>query len=74
MAQGYNRLRGKIVEVFGTQGAFADALGTTEQTITNKLAGKTQFSQNDIIAWCNALGIVTDDVGGYFFAQKLSNG
>lgn len=73
MAKGYNRLRGKIVEVFGTQAAFAGALGTTEQTITNKLAGKTQFSQNDIITWCNALGIVTDDVGGYFFAQKLSN-
>ena len=73
MAQEYSKLKGRIVEIYGTQAAFAKALGSTEVTVTNKLAGKSQFSQSDIVQWCNTLGIAADDVGVYFFAQKLSN-
>lgn len=73
MAKEYSKLRGRIVEMFGTQSEFAGKIGASEQTITNKLAGKSQFSQDDIILWCNVLGIAAGDVGDYFFAQKLSN-
>lgn len=68
----YNRLRGRIIEKYGSQGGFAKALNTTEQTITGKLTGKTQFSQSDIIRWCDALDITAASVGRYFFAGKLS--
>lgn len=68
----YNRLRGRIIEKYGSQGGFAKALNTTEQTITGKLTGKTQFSQKDIIRWCDALDISAGSVGRYFFADKLS--
>lgn len=69
---GYRRLRGRIIEKYGTQGAFAKVLGITDQTVTSKLAGRIQFSQDDIVTWCNLLGITVDDVGAFFFAEKLS--
>lgn len=67
----HQKLRGKIIELFGSQGAFAKAIGKTEQSVTAKLNGRTQFSQGDIIEWSNALLIGVDDVGSYFFANKL---
>lgn len=67
----HQKLRGRIVELYGSQGAFAKEIGKTEQCITAKLSGKTQFSQADIIEWSNALQINVDEVGVYFFANKL---
>lgn len=66
-------LKGRIIQKYGSQGRFAKHLGKTEQTVTAKLNGRSQFSQDDILDWCIALDIVADDVGRYFFAQKLSN-
>lgn len=71
MAKEYSKLRGKIVEKYGSQTAFADVIGRTEQSVTAKLSGKTQFSQEDIVIWCNVLGIPVDEVGAYFFTHKL---
>lgn len=65
-------LKGRIVQKFGTQGDFAKALGKTEQTVTAKLNGRSQFSQNDIVDWCNALEIDAQSIGEYFFANELS--
>lgn len=67
-------LRGRIIQKYGSQGAFAQRLNKTEQTVTAKLNGRSQFTQDDILEWCNALDIVAEDVGEYFFAEKLSNG
>lgn len=65
-------LRGRIIQKYGSQGKFAKHIGKTEQTVTAKLNNRVQFSQNDILAWCDALDISADDVGKYFFDQKLS--
>lgn len=70
----YNKLRGKIVEVFGSQAKFAEAVGQSEQIVTAKLSGRSSFTQDNIISWCEALGIDQNDIGNYFFAPKLSNG
>ena len=63
----YRRLKGRIIEVFGTQGKFAEHLGISNVTVSNKLRGITQFSQEDMIQWCNALGIDYGDIGQFFF-------
>lgn len=68
----YNMLKGRIVQKFGTQGSFAEHIGKTEQTITAKINGRSQFSQEDIIEWCNALDIESEEIGEYFFTNKLS--
>lgn len=64
----YNKLRGKIVEVFGTHYRFAKALGISENSLSKKLKGKTQFKQSDITKWCLLLSIPIDEAGNYFFS------
>lgn len=74
MAKTYNKLRGKIVEHFGNQKTFAENVGISEQSVTAKLNGKSDFSQSDIIKWCELLQIEANDIGNYFFDNQLSNG
>ncbi len=66
-----NKIKGRIVEIFGSQREFAKAIGISEVTVAKKLNNKSEFSQNDIVEWCNALQISSDDVGSYFFANEL---
>lgn len=66
------RIRGRIVELFGSQQNFARHLGQTEQTVSKKLRGKATLSQEDIIRWCEALRIPAGEVGEIFFAPELS--
>ena len=68
MAFEYRKLRGRIIEMYGNQGNFALKLGVSEVTVSNKLTGKTQFSQDDIILWCEVLEIDLSEAGAYFFA------
>lgn len=68
----YNKLRGRIIEKFGTQSEFAKKIGMSEQIITAKLAGKSSFTQGNIIAWCETLDIDQNDIGDYFFSRELS--
>lgn len=70
----YNKLRGKIVEVYGSQAKFADVIGQSEQIVTAKLAGRSSFTQDNIISWSQALNIDQNDIGEYFFTLELSNG
>jgi len=72
MAKQNNKLRGKIVEVYDTQKEFAEKIGLSEQSVGAKLAGRSEFSQSDIITWSNALGIKAEEVGLYFFGEELS--
>lgn len=67
MAFGYRKLKGRIIEMYGSQGEFARHLGVSEVTISNKLRGVTQFSQDDIISWCDALEVPLKEAGDYFF-------
>lgn len=64
----YAKLKGKIIEKFGTEGKFAKALGKNVNTVSRKLCGKVRFSSYDIEQWCNALDIPIEEAGSYFFA------
>lgn len=68
MPYSYNKLKGRIVEVFGSQGAFAAKLGISEVSVSRKLNCKTEFSQTDIEEWSKLLSIQLADYGDYFFA------
>lgn len=69
----YSKLRGRIVEKYGSQRQFADAVGVSEQTITSKMNGRVAISQDDVITWSELLDIEAVDIGVYFFTYKLSN-
>ncbi len=74
MSFAYNKLRGRIIEIYGSQSKFSKVIGQSEQIITAKLSGKSPFTQGNIILWSQALDIDQNDIGSYFFTQKLSNG
>jgi len=63
----YSKLRGRIVEKCGSQKAFADKIGISENTLTNKLMGYTYFNQKDIAAAKAVLDIAPEDISTYFF-------
>ena len=67
----YSKLRGRIVEKFGTLKAFFDRLSITGVQASNKINGKAGFSQKDVIEWCALLDINLKDVGSYFYVQKV---
>lgn len=68
MQYAYAKLRGKIVEKYGSQAKFAEILGISTVAMSNKMNCKTGFSQNDMIEWGEKLDINTKDFGEYFFA------
>lgn len=68
----YRKLRGKIIEKFGTIGKFCERIGRTKVSVSNKLNGKTGFSQREILAWCDILDIDHKDIGDFFYDISLT--
>lgn len=71
MAFDYSKLRGRIVEKYGTQSAFAKALGVSERTLSLKLNGKIFFAQDEMNKILNLLGEQIDTIKDYFFIEKV---
>ena len=69
MSFDYSRLRGKIVEKFGSQVAFASAIKMSTNSLSNKLVGKRAFTQDEIEAICDALDVPVMEIGNYFFTR-----
>lgn len=67
MQYSYRKLRGRIKEIFGTQEAFAKAVGISKVSVSKKLTGKVKFTQSDIEQWADLLLILRKDYGEYFF-------
>lgn len=70
MAFDYSKLRGRIVEILGTQSAFADKMSWSQRTTSLKLNGAIPWTQTDI---CNAISVLEIDpalIPVYFFTPK----
>ena len=67
MIERYAALRGRIVEKYGTQQDFCEALGVSQTSVSKKMSGKAGFSQKDIKLWCKLLDINLGDVGRFFY-------
>lgn len=65
----YSKLRGRIVEKFGTISAFTEALGSSTVTVSSKLNNKSGFSRSDIEHWSELLEIPFVEIGLYFFTK-----
>jgi plasmid maintenance system antidote protein VapI len=71
MTFNYSKLRGRIREVFGTQDRFAEAMGRSNTSISQKLNNKSEWTQKEINRAVEVLGIDDVDISAYFFAQKV---
>ena len=67
----YSKLRGRIREVFGTEGAFAKAIGRSHNFMSSVFSGNSVLSQDDIVNAVKELGMSVDDIGVYFFTPKV---
>ena len=63
MSYTYNKLRGRIIEMYGTQGKFAEKLGISKNSVSKKMNCQTEFSQADIIQWSILLDVQKNEYG-----------
>lgn len=67
----YAKLRGKIREVFGSEAAFAAAMGMNPASLSAKLGNKSPWKREEIEKACQLLGIPICEVHLYFFSREL---
>ena len=66
-----SKLRGRIVEKYGSQAAFADAIDMSISTLNLKLNNKSEWSTTEIVEACKLLDVELTDTYSYFFKEKL---
>lgn len=66
----YSKLYGKIREVYGTQPAFAKAMGMSTSALNLRLNGAVAWKSPEIVKACELLGIPLDEAHLYFFTLK----
>lgn len=65
----YANLRGAIRAKYGTQEAFAEAMGMRISTLSAKLNDRSEWTKSQIKRACNLLGIPIAEAHLYFFAD-----
>ena len=68
MNYSYDKLRGRIIEKYGSHEKYAEELGISTNSLSKKMTGRTGFSQKDIVLWSELLEIDKSEYSDYFFA------
>ena len=63
----YQKLRGRIKEICGTQQEFASKINCSERTLSHKLSGKIDWKQSEIVKAIEILELTIHDIPVYFF-------
>lgn len=73
MSFDFRKLEGRIVEKFGTRGAFAKAAGFTKSQLSARLNNKVYFDADEICKLCapGLLDIPETDIPSYFFTRAF---
>ena len=66
-AMNYSKLRGRIVEILGTQLVFAQKMGLSETSVSKKMRGSIPWKQSEMILAAKILKFPETDIGLYFF-------
>lgn len=67
----YNKLRGKIIEVFGSQKKFAKAIGLSERTVSKKMRGLIPWTQPEMFKAVQVLNEPISMIDVYFYTLKV---
>lgn len=69
----FSKLRGRIVEKYGTCENFAAAVGTAKATMSGKLNNKVKITGQEIYKWSlpEFLDIAAEEIGVYFFTPLV---
>lgn len=66
----YAKLRGRIKEIFGTEGKFAEAMSMDKARISARLNNKVEWSRTEIENASLLLEIPFPEVSTYFFCEE----
>ncbi len=66
-----SKLRGRIIEKFGSQGRFAKVVNCSLSFLSQYLNGKKKLKQPTMEKWIIALEIDPVDIYDYFFVHKV---
>ena len=67
----YSRLKGKIVEIFGSQRKFCEEYGISQTNWSLKMNNKVRFKDDEIVELSIFLNLEPDDIPKYFFTLKV---
>lgn len=67
----YSKLRGKIRETYGTDAAFAEAMGMGRVSLSLKLNNKSEWAQDEMEKAMTLLNIPRQSVRAYFFTHNV---
>jgi hypothetical protein len=67
----YSKLRGKIREVFKTEGKFAKAINLSSNSLSSKLNNRVEFTQQEIAKATELLSIDDNEFNTYFFTKEV---
>lgn len=71
MAFNYQKLKGRIIEKYDSQRAFASAMGWSERTMTLKINSGVPWKQADICKAVELLELEESDIPVYFFTPEV---
>lgn len=71
MSIDYKELKLQITRVYGSQAAFAKAMGVSVTAINQRLNNVIQWKTPEIVKACRLLGIDQRDAWKYFFTEKV---
>jgi len=66
------KLKARVIEKYGTQKAFAIALGVDESTVSRCLNEGREWKGSNLIKAVNILGIPKKDIDSYFFTPRVA--
>ena len=67
----YSKLKGLIIECYGSQKCFAEAMEISESYLSGLLHNKIDWSQSLVVSAMKLLDISRKDIGTYFFAPVV---
>lgn len=67
----YSKLRGKIREVYKTEGAFAQAMHLTTTALSRRLCNIAEWKRPEMLRACELLAIPAEELPLYFFVVEL---
>ncbi len=73
MAFDYSKLRGRIIEKFGTCEAFAEAVGLPKSAVSSRLNNKVSIDSDEMLRWSqpDVLDIPLEAIYVYFLTPKV---
>lgn len=67
----YSKLREKIKKIYGTEQAFAAALGIGRVSLSKKLNNESDFTRIQMFKAAELLGFKRGEISDYFFKEKV---